>query len=1386
MRKGFRFKQTILLMVIITGLLFLIQGCGGNDGGGSVIPNLTGNDKVIPGVGDISKVVVPDMMLTADNEDEYYDRLEKILNNEYSVPANAPKKAPGDPYLTAITLSKKTDEIMTLATYDLASQIAVTATLSNKNTETVLPTAWIIYSGTNALSGNVYTAPSVPGTTVFIAVYSKENINRYAIFRLKYNGLASLVLGKTTDEVQASGIYDLSVISVMAKDSNGILKNVTNDPNTKWALLSGRGTFIEANKLYTAAAVVDSSLFMVSYTENGMVQSAQFTLKVTGQTALALSRTTDEIMLVTGSDQYDLSKISVTVKYSTGLSADVTNSPSTVLSIYLGKGTLNGKVYTTIAMPETAVLKVSYTEGGITKIAYFTLKVYGLSSIVLNKTTDEITLTSIPTTYDLSALIVTAKYTNNTTQVKTSETVWTKISGTGTLAGTLYTNTSAPGTATFKASYTEAGITKIAYFTLRVVGLSLITLSPATDEVALSGTYDLMSKITVIAKNTLGQSRIIVCASDPNFSWTKNSGRGTFNGSVYTATAVAETAVFTAKYIDAGVVKTAVFRLTVKAITLPPSNPTITIDLGGGVMLEMVKIPAGTFMMGRADIVQPGLAVPLTNVTLTKDYYIGKYEVTQGQWTKIMGSNPSGFKNGDNYPVEQVSWYDITNNFIPALNAKKIVQGTFRLPTEAEWEYACRAGNSTAYYWGESMDTAYCYWLGNSNSTSHPVGQKIPNAFGLYDMSGNIWEWCSDWYGVYPGGTVTDPTGPETGSGRVYRGGSWGDIDPGHCLSAFRYGYDPSHLDATMGFRLALSLDQSQPTGFIFNPPFERQLNTASMAYAIATDSSGNVYSMGRDHTIQKFNSMGNVITQWTAPHSEIKDYRETYGIVVNSSLGYVYVTHCWNNLVQRFDLNGNFINEWGSAGSGDGQFNKPTGITIDSSGNVYVVDGGNNRIQKFDPNGNFISKFTVNFSSGSNLAVGGYIAVDSSNNIYVTNYMANNIKKFGSNGNLITQWGTSGSGNTQFNQSFGITTDSQGHVFVVDVYNRRVQVFDSNGNFLCNWVGGNGGGDFGSSYPFSMALDSSGNAYVSFHDSKILKFGQNVPPAPPTPVTQYTYEKQWTGLSYPEGIALNSDSSSFYVVEQTKHCVTQYNTASGEFIRSWGTSGSGDGQFNYPNGITVDSQGNVYVADQYNHRIQKFDSTGHMLLKIGAYGTDDGQFNNTWGVAVDLNGYIYATDVNNHRIQKFNSNGEFITKWGTYGTGNGQFNSPAGIAIDNSGNVYVTDSWNHRVQKFNSNGVYITQWGSLGTENSQFNYPWAITVDYAGNVFVAEGLYGQSYNHRVQKFDSNGLFITKWGTLGTENGQFNDLRGITVDQNGNVYVSETYNFRVQKFVPVQ
>jgi formylglycine-generating enzyme required for sulfatase activity len=261
---------------------------------------------------------------------------------------------------------------------------------------------------------------------------------------------------------------------------------------------------------------------------------------------------------------------------------------------------------------------------------------------------------------------------------------------------------------------------------------------------------------------------------------------------------------------------------------------TINVSAQSNVPDTFVRINGGTFMMGGpANEVNHRRDSEVQHEVTVSAFYMGKYEVTQKEYEEVMGTNPSNFK-GDNLPVEEVSWYDAVEycnkrsqkeGLTPAytinknqsdpnnINSYDTVKWTvtwnknangYRLPTEAEWEYACRAGTTTAYNTGANISDNTGWYIANSGSKTHPVGQKSANAWGLYDMHGNVLEWCWDWYGNYSSGAQTDTAGAVTGSYRVIRGGYWGYYWQA-LRSAQREGDNPSLRVNTIGFRLVRS-----------------------------------------------------------------------------------------------------------------------------------------------------------------------------------------------------------------------------------------------------------------------------------------------------------------------------------------------------------------------------------------------------------------------------------------------------------------------------------------------------------------------------------------------------------------------------------------------------
>jgi tripartite motif-containing protein 71 len=271
--------------------------------------------------------------------------------------------------------------------------------------------------------------------------------------------------------------------------------------------------------------------------------------------------------------------------------------------------------------------------------------------------------------------------------------------------------------------------------------------------------------------------------------------------------------------------------------------------------------------------------------------------------------------------------------------------------------------------------------------------------------------------------------------------------------------------------------------------------------------------------------------------------------------------------------------------------------------------------------------------------------------------------------------------------------------------------------------------------------------------------------------------------LPQPDGIDVDKDGNVF-VNEIGENRINIFDP-NGTLISRWGSSGEDPGQFSHPHGNEVEDEDNnddayVYIADQNNNRIQKFSKNGSFIMMWGEEGEGDGQFLHIHGIDLDSEGNLYVSDRDQPSIQKFTSGGTFIKKLGSQGTLEGQFIQPWDVSVSSDDKIFVPDYGNNRIQIFSRDGDFISSWGTAGSGPGQFDGPAVIAFDPEGNVYVTD-----SGNQRVQKFTSTGEFITQWGEEGEGNGQFSMPGGLAVDySSGKVYVSDTSNNNVQVFVP--
>jgi YD repeat-containing protein len=347
--------------------------------------------------------------------------------------------------------------------------------------------------------------------------------------------------------------------------------------------------------------------------------------------------------------------------------------------------------------------------------------------------------------------------------------------------------------------------------------------------------------------------------------------------------------------------------------------------------------------------------------------------------------------------------------------------------------------------------------------------------------------------------------------------------------------------------------------------------------------------------------------------------------------------------------------------------------------------------------------------------------------------------------------FGSSGSGNGQFSHPQAVAIDASGNVWVADTSNNRIEKFSSAGAFIAAY-GSKGSGEVQFSSPWGIAVNqTTGNVYVG-------DTGNN------------RIEELSSSGAFVEAIGWGvSDGKA-----ELEVCKTGCKA---------GISGSGNGQFHEPSGLTIDSQGNVWVADEDNSRIEEFSSTGTYLSQFGSLGSGNGQLKEPSDVAIS-EGDLYVVDKLNNRVEEFSPTGVYLAQFGSFGAGHGQFSEPIAIVTNGtSGDLYVTDGNNSRVQEFSPAGKFLTEFGEWGAETAQFISPRGLAITPTGNLYIVD-----EYNERIQEWIPPGaggthqVYATLFGSAGSGNGQFAGPNGAAIDGHGNVWVSDSKNSRVQEF----
>jgi len=530
----------------------------------------------------------------------------------------------------------------------------------------------------------------------------------------------------------------------------------------------------------------------------------------------------------------------------------------------------------------------------------------------------------------------------------------------------------------------------------------------------------------------------------------------------------------------------------------------------------------------------------------------------------------------------------------------------------------------------------------------------------------------------------------------------------------------------------------------------------------VAVAPSGNVYVINLNSGIDEFTATGAYVTAWGQLGSGNGQFKEATAITVAPN-GNVYVADSGNERVQEFTGTGTYITKWGSSGTGNGQFSHLHGIAVGLNGVVYVADYGNNRVQEFSATGEYLGKWGSAGTGNGNFSDPYGVAVAPNGNVYVADYGNNRVQEFSSSGTFVTKWGSLGTETGQLTNPSGVAVSAAGDVFVGEYGGARVDEFTAAGSFISKW-GSYGAGSGQVKQPGGVAIAATGILYVAdIANNRIEEFAG----ASSTPV-------QFGGMAgqffAPASVAETPGGYTYYVVNTGDSTIEKYSD-SGEYLASFGTPGSENGQLDDPTGVAVAPNGNIYVADTRNSRIEEFTSAGAYVTQWSP------KWGEPWGVVVASNGNLYVTNSEYNRVEEYTSSGTLVTEWSSLGSERKGLYDPRGIALNASGNVYVADSHNNRVVEFTGAGAYVTEWGTVGSENGQLKDPEGLAVTASGNVYVSD-----TENNRIQEFSPTGEYLAKWGTEGTGNGQLKHPGGMAVTPGGNVQIADTANNRIEEF----
>ncbi len=611
----------------------------------------------------------------------------------------------------------------------------------------------------------------------------------------------------------------------------------------------------------------------------------------------------------------------------------------------------------------------------------------------------------------------------------------------------------------------------------------------------------------------------------------------------------------------------------------------------------------------------------------------------------------------------------------------------------------------------------------------------------------------------------------------------------------------------------------------------------------VAVAPNGDVYVADtKDNRVEEYSATDSYITSFGKEGAGNGEFKAPEGIAVASN-GDVYVADTGNNRVQEFEESGKYLAQFGNSGSTEERVTKPSGVALAPNGDVWVVNGskteeiGSYRVHEYTEQGKYVRRFGKEqekaFDTCGDLAAEWVktphgIAVATNGDVFLTDTGDDCVGVFNEEGKYVRKFGSEGSGSGEVKEPDGIAV-ADGIAYVADTGNNRVEEFNEEGKYLGQF-GSEGSGNGQLKMPEGVATSSTGEVYVAdTANSRVSKWGGSssglnlVHTTIYDPSTGEVIEsrtpaagaaKEETGSSYtfktafgnegeeshkvhePDGVAVTSNGDVY--VADTKDSRVEEYSATGSYITSFGKEGTGNGEFKHPEGIAVATNGDVYVADTGNNRVQQFEESGKYVAQFGNSGTTEEKVLSPSGVAVEPSGDVWVVngskteEIDSYRVHEYNEQGKYVRRFGEelekvfdkceY-LDAGWDKTPHGIAVAANGDVYLADTGDDCIGEFNEEGKYIRRFGSEGSGNGQFKEPEDVSI-VDGRVYVMD-----TGNDRVQEFTESGEYRQQFGTEGSGSGQFSKAAGIAAATNGNdglgtIYVADTANNRIDKWVP--